>query len=126
MKLFGRYLLEKGKITRVDIIRARELQRNHNKSFFEIVLEKGYIRKEDISNIQTMHEETNKPFEEIAVDEGIITARMRDEIIDEIERNHIYFGEALAKNGAISKEELITELKEYNLMMIKEQRKEGR
>ncbi len=123
MKLFGRYLLEKGTITRLDIIRARELQRKHNKSFFDIVFEKSYIKKEDIAKIQTIQEETNKPFEEIAVDEGIITAHMRDEIIDEIEKNHIYFGEALVINGAISKEELIKELKEFNLMTIKEYRK---
>ncbi|MEK6693537.1 MAG: hypothetical protein AABY44_08955 [Nitrospirota bacterium] len=126
MKLFGRYLLEKGKITRIDIIRARELQRMHNKSFFEIVLEKGFMKKEDIARVQTIQEETNKPFEDIAVHEGIITSLMRDKIIDEMERNHMYFGEALVINGAISKEELIKELKEFNLMVIKEQMKEGR
>lgn len=126
MKLFGQHLLEKGKITRMDIIRARELQRRHNKSFSEIALEKGYLKGDDITKIQTIQEENNKPFEEIAVGEGLVTAQMKDEILDEIERTHIYFGEALVKNSALSKEDLVKELKEFNLMKIKEQKKEGR
>jgi len=113
-KLFGRFLVEKGKITQEDLFFARALQRKKNKKTGEVAAELGLMTDEEVEFVLIKQEDDGSLFGEIAVSEGIITKDELSIILKKQEEYHIYIGEALVELKAFSTKTLIEELKSYN------------
>ena len=65
--LFGQFLLKEGVISRVDIFKARLIQKRNNLRIGELAREKGWLTDEDIEKILSVQEETYEKFGEIAI-----------------------------------------------------------
>jgi hypothetical protein len=69
-----------------------------------------------------IQEETNEKFRDITVREKFLTKGQIEELLKEQEDTYIFFGEALVQIGAISEEQLIEQLKEFNWMKLQDNR----
>ena len=122
VKFFGQYLLEKGKITREQLLEAVEFQKGINLSLGTIALEKRLLNSEQIKKIHNEQKRVDKKFGEIAVEWGLITQEELNELLMEQKNTRIYFGESLVQKKLLTLEELEQELNEYK----KEQEKDER
>lgn len=113
VKFFGQYLLEKGKITREQLLEAVEHQKSINVSLGTVALEKGMLNPDQINKIHFEQRKTDKKFGELAVTLGLLTADQVDQILKAQMSRHVYLGEALVKKGFLTLEQLDQALKQY-------------
>lgn len=121
VKFFGQYLLEKGKITADQLIKALDYQKSINVPIGTVALDEGFLTAEQIKKIHDEQYRTDKKFGEIAVDFGLLTNSQVEEILEKQMSRKVYLGEALVKKGFISVEELEKELKKYKEEQEKEE-----
>jgi hypothetical protein len=81
--LFGDYLLGKGLISRGDIDKALQLQKEHNRETEQVVRRTGLLSDEQIEDIRGFRE------------------------------GHLYFGEALVKLGVMAGDAMLERLEEF-------------
>ncbi|HWR57760.1 MAG TPA: 4Fe-4S binding protein [Thermodesulfovibrionales bacterium] len=113
-KGYGKYLLEKGVVTMDDIISARFFQRRNNLLIGELAKRKGWLTDDQILKITVLQEEFRERFGEIAVREKYLKKEQLDQLLTEQNDSFLHFGEALVKIGAISLEDEIKHLGEFN------------
>jgi hypothetical protein len=111
---FGKYLVDNGLITTVDVINARLLQRRNNRMIGELAKLKGWLTDDHIFRILIIQEETCEKFGEIAIKEKYLTEEQIDLLLREQSDSYMFFGEALVKTGVISDQEVKDQLREYN------------
>ena len=112
--MFGQFLLENNIISRIEIFRARLFQKKNNRKIGELANKRGWLTEDDIEKILTAQEETGKKFSEIALRENLLQKAQIDELLKEREDKYTFFGEALVKIGALSYEDLLKHLKDFN------------
>lgn len=109
-KFFGQYLLEKGVLSKDELISSINYQKSKILKLGEIALDKGFISEKNIAKIHNEQKKTDMRFGDLAVDMGIITLTQLEEIITIQKNNHIYLGEAIVECGYMSNEEVDKEL----------------
>jgi len=118
--LFGVFLRQKGLIGDDDVFRARMLQKKHNRRLGELAKERGWLTEEGIERIHILQEETIRRFDEIAVQHGYMTQEQVDELMKEMDDSFMFFGEALVELGCIPEDIMLQNLKEFNMLKIKD------
>ncbi len=113
IKFFGQYLLEKGIITKEQLLDAVAFQEKQNIKFGVYAMRKGYINKDQLESILREQKNSDLKFGEIAIKMGYLTEENVTEIITKQQNDHVYLGTALIMKGYIRKEVLEKELKEY-------------
>jgi YesN/AraC family two-component response regulator len=114
MKFFGQYLLERGAVTREQLLKAVEYQKNVNTAIEEICFKKGLLDKkqvERIFSIQKNNLDTN--FNDIVIQENFMTKEQLESVLKEQKETRVYIGESFVKIGAITDEQLEQYLAEY-------------
>jgi hypothetical protein len=110
---FGNYLLKRGLVTLSDVLRARLLQKKHNRPVGELARQRGWLEEEDIADILRTQEDSRKKFGEIAVKKKYLTLSQVNELINIQKDNFLYLGEALVQLGVITKDESEENLREF-------------
>lgn len=105
-KFFGQFLLEKGMISREQLLDALYYQRCKVEKLGEIAAKKGYLKEEDIQKIHQVQQSVDLKFGDIAVKMGLLTPEQLEELVNIQENNHIYLGQALVEIGYITPERL--------------------
>ncbi|OGF68176.1 MAG: hypothetical protein A2Y62_05275 [Candidatus Fischerbacteria bacterium RBG_13_37_8] len=113
IKFFGQYLLEKGVITKQQLLEAVAFQEQQNIKFGVYAMRKGYISKEQLESVLKEQKNSDMKFGEIAVKLRFLSDDQVLEIITKQQNDHIYLGTALVMKGFMRKEALEKELKEY-------------
>lgn len=113
VKFFGQFVVEKGAVSRVDLLKAIDLQEKTNLKFGETVVEMGLMSTIDIAKVHQAQRNEDSQFGDMAVKLGCLTEGQVQQVLTRQRNDHLYIGEALIKIGALSDRELENYLKEF-------------
>ncbi len=113
VKFFGQFVVEKGAVSRVELLKAIDLQEKTNLKFGEMVVEMGLMSTVDIAKTHQAQRNEDLQFGDMAVKLGFLTAEQVQQVLTRQRNNHLYIGEALIKIGALSEAELEGYLKAF-------------
>ena len=114
MKFFGQYLLEKGDITKDQLLKAVDYQKGVNLSLEEMAVQKGLLTKDQLDKIHAIQkDDLDREFGEIVQEQDFLTKQDIDKLFEEQKQNRIYIGQALVKIGALVPEQLSDHLREF-------------
>ena len=113
VKFFGQFLVEKGAVSRIDLLQAIDLQEKTNLKFGEMIVEMGLMTPTDVARVHLAQRSEDLHFGDMAVKLGIITEDQVQQVLTRQRNSHLYIGEALIKVGALTKEQLGEQLKGF-------------
>ncbi|WP_303721739.1 chemotaxis protein CheX [Malonomonas rubra] len=113
VKFFGHFLVEKGLVSRKDILQAIDLQEKTNLKFGEMVVEMGLMTAVDVDRVHLAQRNENLHFGDMAVKLRIITEEQVQQVLIRQRNNHLYIGEALIMVGALTEKQLKTYLNAF-------------
>lgn len=106
VKFFGQFLVEKGAVSRMDLLQAIDLQEKTNLKFGEMVVKMGLMTNADVERVHYEQRNEDLHFGDMAVKLGIITEAQVQQVLTHQRNNHLYIGEALVQIGVITQEKL--------------------
>ncbi len=98
-KFFGQYLLEKGILSKDQLIDAINYQKSKILKLGEIAVNCGYITPAQADKINTEQQRTDMRFGDLAINMGFLNEKQVEEIFTIQKNNHIYLGEAIVACG---------------------------
>ena len=113
VKFFGQFLVEKGAVSRIDLLKAIDLQEKTNLKFGEMVVKMGLMTATDIARVHSAQRSEDLHFGDMAVKLGIITEEQVQQVLTKQRNDHLYIGEALIQVGALKEDQLETLLQEF-------------
>ena len=113
VKFFGQFLIDKKIITKLDLLRAIELQEKTNLRFGDLVVEMGLMTREQIALTHRSQRHEDLQFGDMAVKMGFLSANQIQQILDRQRRKHLYIGGALVKLAIITEENLDLYLQKF-------------
>ena len=115
VKFFGQFLVEKGAVSRVDLLKAIDLQDKTNLKFGETVVQMGLMSTLQISKVHHAQRGEDLQFGDMAVKLGFLSVAQVQQVLTCQRNNHLYIGEALIKVAALTEATLERYLKEFKL-----------
>ncbi|SHJ88242.1 Chemotaxis protein CheX, a CheY~P-specific phosphatase [Malonomonas rubra DSM 5091] len=106
VKFFGQFLVEKGAVSRIDLLQAIDLQEKTNLKFGEMIVKMGLMSSADVERVHMAQRNEDLHFGDMAVKLGIITDEQVQQVLTHQRNNHLYIGEALVQLGVLDKEKL--------------------
>ncbi|MBN2143214.1 MAG: chemotaxis protein CheX [Candidatus Aureabacteria bacterium] len=113
IKYFGQFLLEKGHITRDQLLEALKYQKSVNVKLGTLAIDKQYMTGAQVEDVLKTQRIENRPFGEISVAKKYLTRDQLNEILAVQKADRILLGQSLVEKGALSWEQLETYLKSY-------------
>ena len=113
VKFFGQFLIDKKVITKLDLLRAIELQEKTNLRFGDLVVEMGLMTREQIDLTHRSQRHEDLQFGDMAVKMGLLSPEQIQQVLDKQQQKHLYIGGALVKLAIITKENLDLYLSEF-------------
>jgi len=113
VKFFGQFLIERGAISRKQLLEAVEYQKNVNIKLGTLAIDRGIMNHEQVQETIEQQKRENKFFGEIAIEKQYLSHEQLDELLNQQKSDRVYLGEALVEKGFLNLEELETNLKEY-------------
>jgi len=115
VKFFGQFLVEKGMVSREDLLAALDLQEQKNLKFGEMAMKMGYVTLADIQHAHRSQFSQDMKLGDLLLAAGLLSADQLQEIITRQKETHLYIGEALVQVGSLTGEQLQRHLIEFNL-----------
>jgi CheY-specific phosphatase CheX len=112
-RFFGQYLLEKGILSRQQLLDALAKQRSKVEKLGELAVRKGYLKPEDVERIHREQQKTDLFFGQLAVKMGLLTEEQVNELLNIQRSNHVFLGEVLVELGYLTKAQVEEELKKF-------------
>lgn len=112
-KFFGQFLLEKGVITKAQLLKTIDLQKASHLSLGQIAINKGYINEEQAKQINLEQQRSDRRYGAIAVSMGFLKSRQVSEIFIAQQNARKFFGEILVEQKFVEKIALIDYLEEH-------------
>jgi hypothetical protein len=112
--LFGQFLLERNLINPLQLTEALEYQRKNNKVLGELAVEYKILDRNAVLQILECQLGQDKDFGKIAVENGFLTGKNLEMLLHLQQEKHVYLGEALIRLGAMRRDELERQLKEFD------------
>ncbi|MEA3363032.1 MAG: chemotaxis protein CheX [Thermodesulfobacteriota bacterium] len=113
IKFFGQFLIDKKIITRLDLLRAIELQEKTNLRFGDLVIAIGLMTTEQISSTLRAQRHEDLQFGDMAVKLGFLSPAQVKQVLNRQKSEHLYIGEALVKLETITQKKLSFYLGEF-------------
>jgi hypothetical protein len=113
MSGFCDYLLKKGRITELQLFRARSKCASLNLNTGHCAFAFGFISRGQIQNILGIQQRTGQRFGEIAVALGYLTSGQVQTILKLQSKYHLTMEDALVREGAMTREDLESERQLY-------------
>lgn len=114
VKFLGQFLLEKGAITKDDLIKALEYQKENHQRFGSYALRMGYLNVEQLNELYRLQLQRSEKIGELAVEKGYLTHQQVEEILKRQRNDHLLLGEILVKLKIIDREKLYLYLDEFH------------
>ena len=115
VKFFGQFLLERGAITREQLLAATELQQQRNRPLGAVAVDKGYLTPAQAQQINTEQQSTDRRFGELALSLGFMTDAQVSEVLTLQAGSRIRIGEAMVAVGCFNEEELARQLSDFQI-----------
>ncbi|MBI2267162.1 MAG: chemotaxis protein CheX [Armatimonadetes bacterium] len=112
-RFFGQYLLEKGLLTREQLLNAINYQKSKVQRLGELALSKGFLTQEDLVRIHAEQQRTDMMFGELAVQLGLLSAAQLSELVTMQKASHIYLGQAITDLNYLTMDQIELELRIY-------------
>jgi len=112
---FGDYLLIRNLVTKEQLNRALEYQRDYNRPMGKFAYELGYISRTDNIRILLEHIKSKKRYGNIAIELGLLTRQQLDEVLAAQNHHSVMLGKVLVQNGVLSRVQLLEALKNFHL-----------
>ncbi len=113
-RLFGQFLVEKGRLVPSRLEQALEEQGRVNRPFGVLALERGFLSAPQVEEIVAAQKTGGGLFGEIAVTLGFLGEEQVDALLKTQAGRHLYLGEWLAREGFIDYAELGGLLREFH------------
>jgi CheY-specific phosphatase CheX len=113
VKFFGQFLVEKGLITRENLLKALELQQSTNLRFGEMAHTMGFLTYEDIENIHRVQLTDDLRFGAAAEKLGLLTPEQVQQVSTRQSNSYLYIGRALVETGALDPDRLEIYLQQF-------------
>ena len=113
VKYFGQYLLEKGYISKDQLLEGIKYQKAINLKIGVLAIDKGFMTANQVNEIVDLQKRANKQFGLLAIEKKYITHEQIEELLSIQKSDRIYLGEALLEKGFVSLEQLEKYLREY-------------
>jgi CheY-specific phosphatase CheX len=113
IKYFGQFLLEKGYITREQLLDALQYQKTVNVKLGSLAIDKQYLTGAQVEEILKAQRLENKKFGEIAVSKKLLTQEQLNELLNAQKADRILLGQSLVEKEALTWEQLETYLNIY-------------
>lgn len=114
VKFFGQFLLEKGAISKEDLLRALEYQKENHQRFGSYALRMGYLTVEQLNELYRLQLQKLEKIGQLAVEKGFLTHQQVEEILKRQRNDHLLLGEILVKLKILDREKLYIYLDEYH------------
>ncbi len=113
VKFFGAFLVERGIITKEQLLEALEEQKKSNLKIGEHAIRLGYLTPQQLEDIRRLQKREEILFGEAAVKLGYLTKEQVEQIIRIQKSSHKLLGDILVEKGIITRETLVRELKAF-------------
>lgn len=113
VKYFGQYLLEKGYLTKDQLLEGIKYQKAINLKIGVLAIDKGFMTAAQVNEVVALQKGANKQFGALAIEKKYITADQIEELLSIQKSDRIYLGEALLEKGFLTLEQLEKYLREY-------------
>ncbi len=113
-KFFGQYLLERGIISKNQLLHTIDLQKASHLTLGQIAINKGYLNAEDAKKINIQQQRKDERFGALAVSMGFMISRQISEVFIAQQNDRKFFGELLVEQAILSKSVLIKHLEEHS------------
>lgn len=113
VKFFGTFLVERGVITREQLLEALEEQRKVNMKFGEHAIRLGYLTPEQVDEIRKVQKREELRFGEAAIKLGYLTPEQVEQISRIQKSSHKLLGDILVEKGFITRDVLERELRAF-------------
>jgi hypothetical protein len=110
---FGQFLLERGRVSREQLLEAVRLQGEVNVKLGTLAMDRGLLSHEDVERLHLRQRSVDRRFGELAVAEGLLTQAQVDELLSIQQQERVLLGEALVRQGHLTLEQLQVELEAY-------------
>lgn len=107
---FGQFLLGRSRISAEALLKAAQHQNSHNLKLGELAVREGLLTTEVADQINLEQRRQDKPFGQIARAMGKLTAAQIDQLVEKQKQVNISIEAAIAAVGAMSPEDLQSEL----------------
>lgn len=114
VNFFGQFLIDKKIISKLELLRAIELQEKSNLRFGDLVINLGLMTAEQKSLVLEAQRHEDLPFGEMAAKLGILSPKQIEKVLTKQRQQHLFIGEALVNFKLISQEDLDRYLIEFN------------
>jgi len=101
-RFFGQYLLEKGLLSREQLLEAISRQRSKTEKLGELAIKKGYISPVEVEVIRQEQQHVDLFFGELAVKLGYLSLAQVNELLNMQRASHVFLGEIIAKLGYLT------------------------
>lgn len=98
-KFFGQYLLEKGILTKDQLVESINYQKSKILKMGEIAIQEKMMTEKEVAKVHNEQKRTDMRFGDLAVDLGLLSDDQLKEILTIQKNNHIYLGEAIVACG---------------------------
>lgn len=115
VKFFGQFLVEKGFISREQLLAALDLQKATNLKFGEMAQKMGLLNEDQIIRVHNAQHSDDQRFGDIAVRIGLLTEAQVQEVLGRQQDTYIYLGAALVQVGALDEAALAVHLEDFKL-----------
>lgn len=110
---FGHYLLNRGLITREQLVDALEFQKSVHVKFGVIAVDEGYMTPVQVGEVHLKQKQVDKRFGEIAIELGYLTDEQVDELVSKQKQNHLFLAQALVDREYMTIDQFGTALHDY-------------
>ena len=105
-KLFGQYLLEKGYVTRDQLLRGLAEQRASTRTLGDLAVAVGMLRVRDVDAIQIRQVQMGEPFSQAAVNLGLLTEKQIADLLHPHSAERLLLGQILLTFGYLGPKSL--------------------
>lgn len=113
VKFFGQFLLDRGVVSREQLLDALLLQGERNQPLGAYAVQKGYITHADAERVNLAQRSMDAPFGDVAMELRLMTGDEVEELLQLQRRAHLRLGEALLHQGALDETRLTTEVEAF-------------
>lgn len=109
-RLFGQWLVSRGRITADQLLAALDIQLETNKDLAAFALQANILTNEQVDDIRHEERETNGRFEEIAIERGLLSPEQVERLAERQRGQRMFVGEIIAEQGFMVYRDVMTEL----------------
>ncbi|MEG0614228.1 MAG: chemotaxis protein CheX [Oscillospiraceae bacterium] len=112
-QFFGNYLLNKGLVEPLELIKALEQQKTTRLKLGVLAINAGFLTAEKVDEIHKTQQRMDKRFGDIAIDLGYMTAAQVNELLGAQKLGHLLLGQTLVDNKVMTNSDFADALSNY-------------